>query len=62
MRPREVIARIEEDGWREVRQTGGHRHFKHPTKPGLATVPMHPGDIDPRVIRRIEKQTGVHLQ
>lgn len=62
MKPREVIARIEAEGWFEVRQTGGHRHFRHPEKSGLVTIPMHPGDIDQRVIRSIEKQSGVSLK
>lgn len=62
MRPREVIARIEADGWYEVRQKGGHRHFRHPTKPGITTVSMHPGDIDINVIKRIEQQSGVRLR
>jgi len=35
---REIQKRIEEDGWELVRQTGSHRHFKHPTKPGIVTL------------------------
>ncbi|MCC6621984.1 MAG: type II toxin-antitoxin system HicA family toxin [Deltaproteobacteria bacterium] len=31
----------EADGWYEVRVKGSHRHFKHPDKPGIVTVP-HP--------------------
>jgi len=27
---------IEADGWRQVRQAGSHRHYRHPTKPGTA--------------------------
>lgn len=34
MKVRDVIKRIEDDGWRLVRVRGSHRHFKHPTKPG----------------------------
>jgi predicted RNA binding protein YcfA (HicA-like mRNA interferase family) len=30
--------RIEADGWQAVRQTGSHRHLRHPTKPGTVTV------------------------
>ncbi|MEW5962136.1 MAG: type II toxin-antitoxin system HicA family toxin [Pseudomonadota bacterium] len=26
------------DGWFEIGQTGGHRHFKHPSKPGRVTA------------------------
>jgi len=38
MKVREVIKRIEADGWYLVRTTGDHRHFKHPTKPGIVTI------------------------
>jgi predicted RNase H-like HicB family nuclease len=31
---RAVIKLIEVDGWRLVRQTGSHRQFRHPIKPG----------------------------
>jgi predicted RNA binding protein YcfA (HicA-like mRNA interferase family) len=35
---RDIQRRIEEDGWRLLRQTGSHRHFKHPVKPGIVTL------------------------
>jgi predicted RNA binding protein YcfA (HicA-like mRNA interferase family) len=38
MKVREVIARLEADGWYQVRTKGSHRHFRHPTKAGLVTV------------------------
>jgi len=41
---REIIREIEEDGWVGVRQTGSHRHFRHPSKPGTVTVPSQMGD------------------
>jgi hypothetical protein len=31
---REFIAALLKDDWFESGQTGSHRHFKHPTKPG----------------------------
>lgn len=34
----ELVARLEADGWRQVRQKGSHRQFHHPTKPGTVTV------------------------
>lgn len=61
MRPRDVIRLLKADGWHEVRQTGSHRHFKHPTRPGLITVPDHPGDLDHRIVRQIEKLTGLSM-
>ena len=44
MKVRDVIQMIEADGWREVRQRGSHRQFKHSTKPGLVTMAGKPGD------------------
>lgn len=38
---RDIIGRLEKEGWRLERSKGSHRQFKHPTKPGRVTVP-HP--------------------
>lgn len=38
MKVRDVIKRIEADGWYLVRTEGSHRQFKHPTKKGRTTV------------------------
>lgn len=38
MKVREVIRRIEADGWYLARIRGDHRHFKHPIKTGIVTV------------------------
>ncbi|HYN18909.1 MAG TPA: type II toxin-antitoxin system HicA family toxin, partial [Actinomycetes bacterium] len=38
MKVRAVIRLLEADRWRLNRQTGSHRHFRHPTKPGTVTV------------------------
>jgi len=42
MKVRAVIKLIEADGWRFVRQTGSHRQFRHPSKPGTVTVAGKP--------------------
>jgi hypothetical protein len=39
MKVRDLIKRIEKDGWQYMYTTGSHRHFKHPEKPGKVTVP-----------------------
>jgi predicted RNA binding protein YcfA (HicA-like mRNA interferase family) len=57
---REVIRLIGDDGWRQVRTTGSHRQFKHPTKPGLVTVAGKPSlDIPPGTLKSILKQAGL---
>jgi predicted RNA binding protein YcfA (HicA-like mRNA interferase family) len=38
MKVRDVIKRIKRDGWIQIDQTGDHRQYKHPTKPGKVTV------------------------
>jgi predicted RNA binding protein YcfA (HicA-like mRNA interferase family) len=38
MKVRDVIKRLENDGWRLVRTKGSHRQFHHPSKPGTVTV------------------------
>jgi len=38
--PREMERLIMKDGWYFVRQTGSHRHYQHPSKTGLVTIPF----------------------
>ncbi|MBE9191619.1 type II toxin-antitoxin system HicA family toxin [Gloeocapsopsis crepidinum LEGE 06123] len=42
MKVREVIKRLQQDGWYLARINGSHRHFKHPSKPGIVTVAGRP--------------------
>ncbi|QAY77944.1 type II toxin-antitoxin system HicA family toxin [Sphingosinicella sp. BN140058] len=62
MRSREVIKKIEADGWAEVRQSGSHKQFRHPTKPGTVTVPHPENDLAIGTIKSIEKQSGITLR
>jgi predicted RNA binding protein YcfA (HicA-like mRNA interferase family) len=51
------------DGWTDVRSRGSHLQLKHPTKPGLVTVPMHGArDIKPGTLAAIERQSGLKLR
>jgi predicted RNA binding protein YcfA (HicA-like mRNA interferase family) len=60
MKIRDVLRRLAEDGWVQVRQTGSHRQFHHPEKPGTVTVAGHPSmDLDPKTQRSILKQAGL---
>jgi predicted RNA binding protein YcfA (HicA-like mRNA interferase family) len=58
---REIIAALLKDGWFEAGQTGSHRHFKHPTKPGKVTVPHPKRDLPVKTIKSIEKASGLKL-
>jgi predicted RNA binding protein YcfA (HicA-like mRNA interferase family) len=55
-----MIRLIERDGWRQVRQKGSHRHFRHPIKPGTVTVPgRRNGDLGPEMRANILRQAGL---
>lgn len=59
---REVIRLLKADGWYEVPQKGtGHKQFKHPVKPGKVTVPHPRKHLDVKILKSIEKQSGVKL-
>jgi predicted RNA binding protein YcfA (HicA-like mRNA interferase family) len=60
MKVRDVIGRLEENGWRLVRTKGSHRQYRHPSKPGTVTVAGHPSvDIPPGTLNNILKQAGL---
>ena len=56
----ELEAALRRDGWHEVRQRGSHRHYAHPEKRGIVTVPFHSGEqIGPELLKRILRQAGL---
>jgi predicted RNA binding protein YcfA (HicA-like mRNA interferase family) len=57
----EVIKRLKAKGWQLVRTKGSHQHFKHPSKPGIVTVPHPKKDFPIGTLKSIEKQSGVRL-
>lgn len=60
MKAREVIKRLEADGWYNVKSRGGHRQFKHPTKKGRVTVAGKLGvDVPIKTLKSIWKQAGL---
>ena len=58
----DVIRALKRDGWSEVRVKGSHHHFKHPTKPGIVTVPHPKKDIPRGTLASIERQAGIPLR
>ncbi|MBQ3600232.1 MAG: type II toxin-antitoxin system HicA family toxin [Lachnospiraceae bacterium] len=59
MRAIELERILLKDGWYVVKQVGSHRHYKHPTKPGKVTIPIHRGDIDKGTVKSILRQAGL---
>ncbi len=57
----EVIRRIQAAGWRHVRTTGSHWHFRHADRPGITTVPHPKRDLPLGTLKSVERQSGVKL-
>ena len=62
MDSREVVKRLEAEGWRKVGQKGSHIQFKHPLKPGRVTVPHPKKDIPLDTLKSIERQAGMRFK
>ncbi len=59
LKPQEVVARLNNLGFREVRQRGSHKQFRHEDGRGT-TVPFHKGrDISPVLLRKIARDIGM---
>lgn len=51
---------VEKDGWQFARQSGSHRHFKHPTKQGIVTIAGRSNDDIPKgTLASILRQAGI---
>nr|VFJ47964.1 MAG: Predicted RNA binding protein YcfA, dsRBD-like fold, HicA-like mRNA interferase family [Candidatus Kentron sp. DK] len=62
LKPTQVVAILSNLGFREVRQRGSHKQFRHPLG-RTTTVPFHKGrDISPVLLRQIAKDTGLTLE
>lgn len=60
--PREVTALLEALGFKEVRQRGSHKQFRHADR-RCTTVPIHPSrDISPILLRQIAKDIGMTVE
>lgn len=59
MNSAEAAKLIQTDGWRLVRISGSHHHFRHAVKPGLVTIPHPEKDLPPGTLNSILKQAGL---
>ncbi len=61
MKYRQLIALIEANGWRSVRQAGSHIQFRHAVKQGTVTVPgggKLNRDAPPGIVNSVKRQAG----
>jgi predicted RNA binding protein YcfA (HicA-like mRNA interferase family) len=59
LKPRQVVALLEAQGFQEVRQRGSHKQFRH-ADGRSTTVPFHASrDISPTLLRKIA--ADIHL-
>jgi predicted RNA binding protein YcfA (HicA-like mRNA interferase family) len=55
-----ILDMLSRDGWFLDRTRGSHRQFKHPTKPGVVTVPGKASDdIHPKTLRSVLRQAAL---
>ena len=59
---REVIAAMLKDGWYLVAVEGSHHNYRHPIKPGKATMKHPMKDIPRKTLDSIERQTGLRFR
>lgn len=63
MKVRDVIKLIEAEGWRLDHQTGSHRQYRHPDRPGTVTVAGKPGsDLKAGTLASVRRQAGLKGQ
>ncbi len=63
MKVRDVIKRIESDGWYLVRIHGSHKHYRHPTKKGIVTISGHLGkDMPIGTLLNVFKQAQIEKE
>jgi predicted RNA binding protein YcfA (HicA-like mRNA interferase family) len=63
MKISQIIRLLERDGWVLKRTTGSHRHFVHPTKPGLVTLAGKPSaTLKPQTEASILKQAALRRE
>lgn len=62
MDSRDLLRLLKEDGWYVDRVRGSHHQLRHPTKPGVVTVPHPKKDLKPGTLHGIAKQAGLKLK
>jgi len=55
---KDIIRRLEKDGWVLRRINGSHHIYMHPTKPGRPNVPFPKKDLPLKTVLDIYKNAG----
>ncbi|MEI8354514.1 MAG: type II toxin-antitoxin system HicA family toxin [Deltaproteobacteria bacterium] len=58
MTSKEIIRRLENEGWYCARGKGDHQKYKHPLKAGHVVVPHPRKDMPTGTLRNIFRQAG----
>ncbi len=58
MNSKEIIKRLESEGWVRVNTKGSHQKFKHPNKKGIVTVAHPKKDYPIGTLKSIFRQAG----
>jgi predicted RNA binding protein YcfA (HicA-like mRNA interferase family) len=62
LKSREVAALLQAQGFREVRQRGSHKQFRHDDG-RTTTVPFHSGrDVSPALLRKIASDVNMSVE
>jgi len=62
LKPQDIVSKLIQLGFSEVRQRGSHKQIKHPDGRNT-TVPFHKGrDISPVLTRQIAKDIGLTIE
>jgi predicted RNA binding protein YcfA (HicA-like mRNA interferase family) len=62
LKPQEVVTILNRLGFKEVRQRGSHKQYRHPDG-RITTVPFHKGrDISPVLLKQIAEDIGLTME
>ena len=59
MDSKELIKRIEAEGWILRSVKGSHHIYTHPSRPGHISVPHPKHDLGPGLVYKVMKQAGL---
>jgi predicted RNA binding protein YcfA (HicA-like mRNA interferase family) len=61
-KPIDVIRALQRAGFFLDHTTGSHRFFRHPSRPGIVTVPFHRKDLKRGTLKSLLDQAGLSTQ